>query len=174
MTGLTQSILFNFSLENAYWNNILLLVLALITLLISLFFVFKFLVLIDNRYELSRVGKISLLLFIALLFFSAKIVSETTQKSDALFSIDKGQILYSVKFEQSHFECSFVDVMSCFHISKHISRLEIYDRKSSQLKIVHDCGKNSIFECINLVESKLDRLLNSSKNHLVFDDLNNL
>ena len=169
--NLAQSILFSFSLENIYQNNTILFVLALIVAIVSLIVLIKFLLLIDDRYELNKFGRISLLNFTILLFLSIDIGNKTFEKSDALFSVDKGQVLYSVKFEDAHFDCSMNDIFSCFHLERKVSRLEVYDRKTSKLKIIHECSPISLSKCISLIDSKIEKIMSQEEVHLTLKNL---
>lgn len=172
--NLAQSLLFNFSLENIYFNNLILSISFTFFGIVAFLLIIHFILLLDDSYKINKTGKLIFIISFLVLGLSSHIASRSWSNSDALYSIDKENMVYSVKFEKSHFECDLTNIFSCFHLQKHISRLEVFDRKSQKTIIIHECQKKSLYECINIIDSKFNKLLNQPNNHFVLDDIKKL
>lgn len=172
--NLAQNILFNFSLENIYFNNLILSIAFTLFGIVAFLLIVHFILLLDDSYKINKIGKLIFIVSFLVVGLSSHIASRSWSNSDALYSVDKGDVVYSVKFEKSHFECDLTNVFSCFHLQKHISRLEVFDRKTQKIIIIHECQKKSLYECMKIIDSKFEKLLNQPDNHFVLDDINKI
>lgn len=169
--NIAQNILFHFSLENIYINNLIIAGVFLLLGLCALGLIIRFIILLDDNYKMNKMGKLIFLLSFFMVGLSSHVVSRSLSHSDALYSIDNGKSVYSVEYDKTHFECSMTDIFTCFHLQKHISRLEVFDRATQKTIVIHECNKLPLYECIDIIDFKFDKLFSQPTNHFVFDDI---